>query len=246
VHLAKIGYGLATALEGQNLAKDPALQKDNSLWVLVERHTAVLLMAYLAAIVGRDDKVRMDPITDTADAIAAFTALPEHDRQVGTELVEPIRYALLRDVLPGPAAGVEPARLAAFKADHEQLLTRFRRRVERGAIECAQESDLRLRAARVAMVKDELKSELDEIEARMNEQRWAMAARGAIAVAVAALGIADLAVTGGSGFAVAGGALGLAGSVDAAFLGRRRRDVFEHPLAFAALARRQLGTNANA
>ena len=244
VHLDKTGLGLALALVDRDLAKEPT-GPEYSTWIEVERRTADLLMAFLAAIVGKDEQVGMDPVTDSAAAIAAFTALPEEDRQIGTEL-EPIRYALLRDILPGPAAGIEPARLAEFKAEHEHLLIGFRNRVERKAIECAQVADHRLRAAMVDGARVDFASELDEIERRMNERRWPLAARGALGVAVVALGNADLATTGGSAYALMGSSLGLAGSVDAAFRGRRRRDVLEHPLAFAALARRELGRDANA
>jgi hypothetical protein len=164
---------------------------------------------------------------------------------VDTEL-EPIRYALLRDILPGPAALIEPARLAEFKADHQNLLNRFRICVEEETIACAQEADRRLRDKKVATVRAKLKIELDEIEQRMRERRWPIGLRGALGVAIAALGVADLAVTGGSAFALAAGPLGLAASVDAAFQGRRRPDIFQNPLAFAALARREFGPGRSA
>jgi hypothetical protein len=237
VHLDKTGAGLAFALLERGLAKEPE-GPEYAAWIDVERRTANLLMAFLASIVGKAEQVAMDPITDSEAAIAAFTTLPEEDRQIGTEL-EPIRYALLRDILPGPATGIEPARLAEFKADYHRLLTGFRNRVEQKAIDCAQVADRRLRDAMVERARRDLAAELDEIERRMSERQWPLAARGALGVAVAALGLADLAVTGGTALGLTGSSLGLAGSVDAAFQGRRRRDVLEHPLAYAALARRE-------
>jgi hypothetical protein len=129
--------------------------------------------------------------------MAAFTTLPEASRPIETEL-EPIRYALLGDILPGTATGIEPARLADFKADHHDLLVSFRNRVEHKAIECAQVADGRLRDAMLGRVRGELANDLNEIERRMVERRWPLAARCALGVAVAALGLADLAVSGGN------------------------------------------------
>jgi hypothetical protein len=237
VHLDKTGTGLALDLQDRKLAKNFE-SPEHAAWIEVEERTADLLMAFLASIVGKDEQVAMDPITDSEAAVAAFTTLPEEDRQIGTEL-EPIRYALLGDILPGPAAGVEPATLAQFKNDHHHLLTGFRNRVERKAIDCAQITDRRLQQEMVGHARHELIAEIDEIERRMGERQWPLAARGALGVVIAALGVADLAVSGGTVLGVASGGLGLAGSVDAAFQGRRRRDVFENPLAYSALARRE-------
>lgn len=238
VHLTKIGYELATALEQRGLARELSHEPDTSLWIDIERRTANLLMAYLAVLVCKDETVGMDPITDSEFAFDAFKTLPEQDRQIDTDL-QPIRYAMLSDILPGPVAGVEPARLAEFKHAHADLLGRFRTRVERKIIEYAQVADNRLRVKAIAAGRDELEEELVEIEQRMNERRWPMVVRGAVGIVIAALGLADLAVTGGGAFAVAGSSLGLAGAVDEAFQGRRRADIFENPLAFAAFARRE-------
>jgi hypothetical protein len=238
VHLDKTGTGLALALADRGLVKQPEGPED-AAWVEVEQHTADLLMAFLASIVGKDEQVAMDPITDSDAAIAAFTTLPEKDRAIATEL-EPIRYALLSEVLPGPAAGIEPARLAEFRAEHLELLTGFRNRVEREARQCAQATDPRLRQELVDGTRIDLAAEIEEIERRMSERRWPLAGRGALGVAAGALGLLDFAVSGGTLLGLASGSLGLAGSVDAAFQGKRRRDVLGDPLAYAALARREL------
>jgi hypothetical protein len=230
------------ALRDRALAKDFEGQ-EWSAWVEVEVRTADLLMAFLASILGNDEQVAMDPITNSETALAAFTTLPEPSRPIGTEL-DPIRYALLRDILPGPAAGIEPELLAAFKHDHRDLLIRFRGRVEDKVTECAREDDPRLRDRVVESARRELADELREIESRMGERRWPLAARGALGVVVAAAGLSDLVITGGSLLAITSGGLGLAGAVDAAFQGRKREDLLERPLALAALARRDLAAAA--
>jgi hypothetical protein len=71
----------------------------------------------------------MDPITDSEASMAAFTTLPEKDRSIETEL-EPIRYALVENILPGPTGDIDVPKLAKFKAEHRQLLVPFRQRVE--------------------------------------------------------------------------------------------------------------------
>lgn len=238
VHLTKIGYGLGTALAQRGLCREPVFESDASLWLHIEVRTANLLMAYLAAIVAKDYGIAMDPITDSEAALAAFKGLPDGERHIDTDM-HPIRFALLDHILPGPAAGVEPARLAEFKNEHADLLTRFRTRVERGVIDCAQVSDERQRAKHVSTVRAELTDELVEIERRMSERRWPTVVRGSVGVVIAALGIADLAATGGTTFAAASGVLGLGGAIDTALQGRRRAELFKSPLAFAAIARRE-------
>jgi len=93
VHVDKTGLGLAMALEDRGLA-ERYQGAEYAAWVQVEHHTADLLMAFLASIVGKDPNVVMDPITDSEASMAAFTTLPEQDRQINAEL-EPIRSALL-------------------------------------------------------------------------------------------------------------------------------------------------------
>jgi hypothetical protein len=243
LHLDKTGMGLALALANRGLANLPE-GPENFTWVEVEQHTADLLMAFLASIVGKDEQVAMDPITDSDAAIAAFTTLPEEDRAIATEL-EPIRYALLSEVLPGPAAGIEPARLAEFRAEHLELLTGFRNRVEREARQCAQATDPRLKQEMVNGARTDLAAEIEEIERRMCERTWPLAERAALGVAAGALGLLDIAVSGGTLLGLASTSLGLAGAVDAAFQGKRTQDVLGNPLAYAALARRELPSAAS-
>lgn len=237
VHLNKIGSKFAKALVERKLAKDPS-DDPASMWIDVERRTANLLMAYLAVLVCQDQSVGMDPITDSPAAIDAFKPLPDHDR-LGTER-QSIRFELLRDILPAPAGGIEPARLAEFKEDHKELLTTFRRRVEAEAIQCAGQPDDRDRAALMNVARNGLKQELTEIEERMKERRWTVV-WSAVGVVAAALTVADLAFTGGT-LATAASSLGLVAAVDQAFRGQRRSAIFDRPLAFAAFARRELGS----
>ena len=237
VHVDKTGLGLAMALEDRGLA-ERYQGAEYAAWVQVEHHTADLLMAFLASIVGKDPNVVMDPITDSEASMAAFTTLPEQDRQINAEL-EPIRSALLDDVLPGPTSEIDFGKLAKFKAKHRELLLSFRRCVEREAVGCAQIDDPRLRTRQVEIAHATLADQVREIEGRMSERRLGPVTRGTIGVVAASLTVADLVVTGGSTLALTSGGLGLASATDAAFQGTRRQDILKNPLAYAALAQRQ-------
>src|SRR6266851_3422398 len=75
VHVDKTGHGLANALEERKLASPTAgkERKEGDAWFDVEEHTANLLMAYLATILGQSQEPRMNPITDSGDCLRAFT-----------------------------------------------------------------------------------------------------------------------------------------------------------------------------
>ncbi len=240
LHVDKLGAGLGRYLREKELAKDDHWEEESS-WVQVERHTADLLMAFLASLVGKDPDVAMDPITDSERSMAAFTTLPEQERQINTEL-DPIRYALLENVLPGPAGTINVPKLAAFKADHQQLLKPFRNRVEKEVFDCAQIADMRFRAEGEKRAQSRLLEELCEIEARMNERKLGPLVRGSLGVVAPALGLADALIGGGSLMAILGTSLGVAGAADSAFRGARRRDILQGPLAYAALARRDFAS----
>src|SRR5215207_4909740 len=73
VHVFKLG-DVAEYLIDQGLARHgdgPGWE----LWVEVEERTANLFMAYLAASLGALDNVRMDPVTDRTDGMAALVGL---------------------------------------------------------------------------------------------------------------------------------------------------------------------------
>jgi hypothetical protein len=248
VHVDKTGVELAGLLQERELAKgyegdEFAVGGYLAAWVVVERRTAELLMAFLASIVGNDPDVAMDPITDSEAAMAAFTTLPEKYRELTPE-IEPIRYALLEDILPGPSREIDVPKLAEFKAEYQQLLIRFRNRVERETIDCAQITDPRFRAKQAELARKTLADEVREIEQRMSQRKLGPISRGAIAIAAPAVALVDLVLTGGSLLAVTAGALGLGGATDSAYRGTRRKDILKNPLAYAAVARRDLAREA--
>lgn len=239
VHVDKTGTGLAMFLESRGLARDYRGEEYAS-WFEVERHTADLLMAFLASIVGKDPDVAMDPITDSEGSMAAFTTLPESARAIETEL-EPIRYALLKDILPGPSDPIDISKLADFKAENRGLLAPFRNEVEQETLRCAQVPDPRLRDKQLELARTRLVEGAREIETQMSKRKFGAVVRGSVGVAAAAFTVADAILSGGSVTLLTGGALGLAGAMDSAFQGTRRKDILSNPLAYAALAGRKFG-----
>jgi hypothetical protein len=241
IHVDKIGHGLASALVERGLGTHLSGQEWDA-WFEVEKHTGNLLMAYLAAILGQKQEQRMDPITDSADCLEAFTRLPLGDGVVESRLY-PIRTEILAELLPAPKEPVLPGKLAEFKGRYRDLLTGFRTAVEERVISAAAIEDPELRARSVDLMKRELKGQLEEITRRMQEHSWHRIGFGTLlAVVAGGVGLAGAAVTGGT-LAIGGTSLGLVSAVYDAFRGARRPgDLLARPMAYAALAHRELGS----
>ena len=240
IHVDKTGYGLASALIERGLAARLSGQEWDA-WFDVEKHTGDLLMAFLASILGQMQEQRMDPITDAADCLDAFTRIPTGNSAVEARL-NPIRTEILEELLPAPIDPVDPAQLAQFKDRHRDLLSGFRTLVEQRVLSAGAIEDPELRARSVVLAKNELNGQLEEITRRMEEHRWRRIGFGTLlAVAAAAVVLADAVVSGGT-LTVAGASLGLTSAVYSAFEGARTPgDLLLRPMAYAALAHRKLG-----
>jgi hypothetical protein len=235
----KTGYGIAAALTERNLA-GRAAGPEWDAWIDVEKRTGNLLMAYLAAILGRRRGREMDPITDSEECLAVFADLPKGAGGT-TAPHESIRTVILADVLPAPTASIPPAELAKFKTDHHDSLVGFRTAVEQSVISAAAIDDVRLRAEKVKLTRQELEGQLEEITRRMQERRWRRIGLGTLgAVAASAFALADAVVTHGT-LTQASGSLGLASAMYAAFGETRTpKELLGRPMAYAALAHRRL------
>jgi hypothetical protein len=128
-------------------------------------------MAFLAGVLGSTDELRMDPITDSKEALAAFMTLPEDQRALSGE-TDPVRRIVLEGVLPAPHGGVSAHKLQAFKDAHGHLLADFRREIERRVLAAASLRDARFAAEQARLDRQELGPQIDEIERRMSEPRW--------------------------------------------------------------------------
>lgn len=241
IHTDKTGTGLAHDLIARNLARyidGP----EHASWFEVERETADLLMAYLAAIVSRAPNERWRPITDRRESLGAFERLqgrtPSRPDTAGIEAeTEPIRTHVLRRLLPAPTGIVRVHEIAEFKKANRDRLNRFRLAIEEKIIDIAAIEDPRLRARKIEVVSEALADEKRKIAAQMEGCGWRNIGFGTLmAVGAAAATVADFLVTGGvSAVAKAGGTFGLLGAVYDAF-GRPSKDVLEDPMAYAALS----------
>lgn len=243
IHVDKTGYHLGIALQNRGLAEPMSLQAPEwDAWFRVEKQTGNLLMAFLATILGQTNEQRMDPITDSAECLEAFTRVPVGEAAVEASL-KPIRTEILSDLLPAPIDPVDPARLAEFKGRYGNLLSCFRTMVEQRVVAAAAIQDPVLRAHSVGLTRKEFRDQLEEITCRMQEHNWHRIEFGTLlAVVAAGVVVADAVATGGT-LTVAGASLGLASAAYGAFQGARTpADVLARPMAYAALAQRNFGT----
>lgn len=244
VHTDKTGTGLALALQERGLARHRAGPEWAS-WFEVEIQTANLLMAYLAAILARASEQHTDPITDSQDCLAAFTYFHSSDSSHGASKgvvteTEPLRTHILRRLLPAPSEIIHAYDIAEFKQRHGKLLKDFRLAVEQKVIAVAAIPDPHLREYQLDLVADELKQQMDEIIARMQDWHWPRIALGALGVVAGGLALADAVTTGGVLTATAA-SLGLIPAAWSAFEGVEiPRELLERPMAYAALTHRDL------
>jgi hypothetical protein len=238
VHIDKMSETLATALELRDLAV-----RVGGDWWEVEERTANLLMAYLAAILGGHPDRRMTPITDSPGCLDVFAEAPSALAR------SQLRTEILDDILPAPsevpadaaAAARWAGELATFKEQRRDLLVNFRNEVERSVIAAAAIDDAELRAEHARRSKVTFADQIEEISRRMTEQRWRKISLGTFAgVLGGGVALVDAVTTGGA-LTVSGASLGLASAVYSAFEGKRSaQELLGQPMAYAALARRDL------
>jgi Family of unknown function (DUF6236) len=170
IHGDKTGTELAKALEHRRLARHASGPEWASWWD-IDRRAAHLLMAYLAGVIGSTEMRRMDPITDSVEALSIFSSIPPNERGIAGE-TDPIRQVILEGVLPAPAGGVPPEELVAFKASHGDRLMAFRIEIERRVLAAASLRDERYAAEQARLDREELAPQIEELARRMSEHRW--------------------------------------------------------------------------
>jgi hypothetical protein len=196
-------------------------------------------MAFLAVALGAEQG--MDPVTDSAGHLAALSANRDSSA-APTELLGELRASVLEALLPAPQRPVPVEELATFKNDHRDLLVRFRSRLEDRLVDLALIDEDWARTAKLSRLEDELREEVAEIRARIDERRWSKIVFGTLCGLVAA-------AIPGVGAAIAGSAtdaaLAAPGLVSAMYAGipalRSSHVHMDKPLAYAALAQRQFG-----
>ncbi len=233
IHRGKLGDLVAEGLLERGLAR----RVEGADWYEVESRTAAHFMAFLAATLGA--RVAMDPITDSAAHLAAFSAGPGAS-DTPAALLQEMRASVLEEMLPAPAERVRVSDLAEFRERHGDLLSKFRREIENRLVDLALVQEDWARSKKLDLYKEELKEATLEIQARMHERKWRNVVFGTVCgLIAAAIPGARAAITGD----LTGVGLQVPAFIAAVYRGiaelRPTRDL-NSPLAYAALAQEHL------
>lgn len=229
IHMEKL-QSVGDKLCERGLArKDP--NNEYSPWYQVESNTADEFMSYLASVLGQlVEQEKFYPITDQRAKLSAF--MPK-----GTPRnVEPLREIVLRSILPAPAEALEPGRLAEFKAKYYNMLKIFRREVEDKISELSVIENDNDRNNRLQVIVNKMKEEIQELTARMREQKnWPRIDFAAFcALSAAGLSSWKAVIDQDWRFGLGGAAFGLAPVVYNAFRGSNIQ-LEDKPLAYASV-----------
>ena len=234
IHIEKLG-NIADELCDKGLAKPK-----NYPWYNIEKVTAELFMAYLAAVLGRLNEIDMVPITDSIEYFSVFSKETSRGFDSIT-LMKQLRMEVLEGILPAPAGSVSIKELADFKSRYINLLSQFRRRVESFLNEVPLISDKNMRDERVRIFKEETREEINEIRSRMHERNWPKIVFGTFC------GISAAAIPGIKALATRNIILaleslpGLLTAIYSAFNGTiHQKEIIHSPFAYAALAQERL------
>lgn len=229
LHADKMGYRLFRELQDRDLAK----AADWMSWV-VEKHTGLLYMAYLASVISATNPGMM-PVTDTSASIDTLRGRARMSERVGA-----LRYVVITEALPTPTGPVDAQELAAFKERHAEALTRCRRFLDARLVDIARVDDPDEREIRLAAFSQEVSDDVARLVEAMKRRRWPQVTLGGFGgLAATGLELSSTVVGGGSalelGLAVGAAAIG-AGTAYAV-RHQRRADRFDRraPMAYAAL-----------
>lgn len=236
IHERKMNRDLMQHLLGMGLA-----QELDGRWCAVEQQTAELYMAYLAVLMAERDA--MDPITDRRPSLEAIEAVAKigSTPAIGLRVAaDQLQIELLEEVLPAPDEAVSVNDLCSFKRKHGHLLTAFRQKLARTAIDVLQVSDPVLRAEKRALCRRDLAAEVDQLSRYMHEHHWPKIVFGSFCGLVA-LVPPVLAAAGSPGAIVPTLPATAAGAYGAWDLFRSALTRSDSPLAYAVLAKDKFG-----
>ena len=206
-----------------------------SPWYLVEPTIADNFMAYLVAVLGQlHEEKKYYPITDQSSSFHRFLPPPNQYH------LTPLRKQLFEGILPAPSSTIEPAKIAEFKNRYKAELLRYRRLVEDKVSELSIIKDEADRVKRTNVVAKVLGKNVQELAARMKEQKnWPHIDFGNLCV-IAGSGISawKAIIDQDLELGLAAAALSLAPAVYSAFKGSNL-NLEDKPLAYAALAKNE-------
>lgn len=162
IHLEKIGSSLTHELEAMGL-----LVRKNYPWFIIEKRIGILLMTYIATVLGMSNEINMTPLTNDPAFLKPFrTRKFQYHKQIDAEII------VLDKILPIPNKPIPVNDLVRFKEKYSQLLIPFRREVlsRVSHIDTIKERDHRKYA--INELVSDLNEKIEEITRRLEEQRW--------------------------------------------------------------------------
>lgn len=230
IHIEKIDQ-IADELIKLGLA-----EQSNYPWYRVDAMVANEFMAYLAMTLGRLEEIDAAPVTDQSYSLQLVRGNQSKSSSQRRKL---IREVVLGGILPSPSEPVEVKDLIKFKEKYQCLLQEFRRSVESLCIELSSIEDPEMLEDQIQYKVDELTDAIDEIKNTMRS-RWHRVSMGTLVPLIGA-GASLLATPINPPLAFAGASLSLANAAYQAFGNERQdREIWRHPLAYAALAQTHL------
>jgi hypothetical protein len=155
-------------------------------WYHVEIETGHDFMCYLATVLGKLDKVRAIPVTDSHKYLSRYlrsgVGTVDLERQLGS-----LRLEILERIFPSPKRPLTAGKLGQFKEKHGDKLRRLRRAVERELTVLADISEPSLRSRRLEIFLDEADQEIQEICSRMEETGFGEIVFGKFCAVMAAI-----------------------------------------------------------
>lgn len=125
-------------------------------------------MAYLSSVLGRHRDIQMTPMTDQEINLQEFQSVALQPSEIR---LHEIRINVLENILPVPKESISASEIADFK-EHGDLISVFRRNIEKSIINIAKTEDDYLREREVSIYKDELDEDIHKISKLMKKRNW--------------------------------------------------------------------------
>lgn len=240
-------FGLTTPLHLEKMFPliDPLCERGlarkwSSMWYQVESITAYQFMAYLSSVLGRHKEIQMTPVTDQPDKLDEFQSGALQPTEIR---LHQIRSDIIDHILPAPENSVSASEIIEFKLEHGNLLSVFRRNVEKAITNIAKTEDDFLREREVAIYKAELDEDLKYIWKMMNERNWGRILMGFIKGVRVGIPIGTLLAQGITGSEY----LRIPGLIVAIYeahqgLPNDQKAILNEPLAYSVYAQKRFGS----
>ena len=140
-------------------------------WYEVEADTGRDFMGYLAAALGKAQELEFTPITDNPKHLSEFIQA-SIAQGVGEDRLSNLREEVLGDLFPAPSRALSASEIENFKLKHGELLSQFRRALEKELIDIADLQDSDLQRRRLGIFQEQYSQEINEVKNRIAEMNW--------------------------------------------------------------------------